>query len=403
MLNADLAVRVFATDAVITSDRAGQVIELNPAAERLLGWTRATALGRTARRRDRRRGAAGARAQRRADPRRAPRGRAPAADQRAAAARCRRRDRRSRRRSSATSAPRTSSPRRASGRSMTPTCSSAPRKSLAESLDVEATVARAVAAFVPELADVCIISSLEPGGHLRIRAAAGGDAELQRTRRAPRGTDRRGERDLHIPAGRPHALAPARQRAGRRAAAANALEAELAAHLGAHWQTVLPLRSRGDVWGIVFLLSRDTAPNRTAPTLRLMQQLAERAGQALVNARLTRPRPTRARASPPPSTTRRSGWRSSTASGIITEANPALCGDHRPRAAARRQPARALPPGRARPRRAPVPARRRTFGLGPDARGAARRSAPTVVCRSRTSPTASATRASCSTWPTTTR
>ena len=201
-------------------------------------------------------------------------------------------------------------------------------RALNESLALEATLERAVATFVPDLADLCVIYSLHDGRCLRVRAAATADpvlaAATANLKHSERPVDQRLETEL-ISGARPyihHRVRPERIVG----AAVNAPEAELGARLGPVWWTTLPLRSREGIWGIVVLISREQRANADRAELRLMQELAERAGQALENARVfalateARERFTAAFENAP------IGMALACATdGVISEANPALC------------------------------------------------------------------------------
>ena len=321
VLCADLALREFAHDAVVTADRAGHVIQLNPAAEKLFGCTRSAALGRplavvlgdeelparvlAGETIHDERHRAGRLTLVNAMPLRDKDGEIAGATaifsdvtaERGAAAARERQERDAR------------------------TLEQASR-ALAESLDLEATLGSAVAAFVPDLADVCIIYSLESEGTLKVRAAVTGDPVLAAATARIRGTERpvgaRFERSV-VNGVLPfvHGLVAARTLAG------NESEVELGALFGDAWRTALPLRSHDGMWGIMRLLNR-AEPDHA--DLRLMQELAERAGQALENARVhalaskARERFTAAFENAP------IGMAIADASdGVVLEANPALC------------------------------------------------------------------------------
>jgi diguanylate cyclase (GGDEF)-like protein/PAS domain S-box-containing protein len=105
--------------------------------------------------------------------------------------------------------------------------------------DLERTFAQAAEAFVPTVADACLIYSFEGGMARRelARAAAGPEAEA------------------------------------------------LADHPNG-WSTTLPLRSRDVVWGEVVLLRGGRRPEPNAVELRNARELVDRAGAALEHARL---------------------------------------------------------------------------------------------------------------------
>ncbi|MDA0182056.1 EAL domain-containing protein [Solirubrobacter phytolaccae] len=319
VLRADLAAREFATDAVVSADRAGHVIGLNPAAERLLGCTLKSALGcslaevlgdetlpeqvlsghpvHTEQTRT-----PGQLTLISALPLRDHTGEVVGATaifsdvtaQRGAAA-AREREEREARQIERTS------------------------RALAESLDLDATLKRAAETFVPDLADLCVIFSLEPDGKtLTLRAAEAADAEVREFSRRAIGMQRPLEAHVEgalVTGQRPYLH-------GHRSMADE--PPVVAAKLGDVWRTALPLRSNGGVWGLLVLGRSDRRPEPDARELRLMTALADRAGQALENARLhaqstqARERFTAAFEHAP------IGMALADATGVITEANPEL-------------------------------------------------------------------------------
>jgi diguanylate cyclase (GGDEF)-like protein len=193
-------------------------------------------------------------------------------------------------------------------------------RALAASLDPESTLEQAVAAFVPELADLCVIYSFEPHNALRVRAALTSEPELAGATARLHGQERPlGDDDPPFRNGRLGADE-------LEAAAGNEREAELGALLGEAWRTTLPLRSREGTWGILVVLGRDPRPEPDESALQLMQELAERAGQALENARAhalateARERFTAAFENAPIGMAI-----ARAADGTLTEVNPALC------------------------------------------------------------------------------
>src|SRR4051794_9760266 len=261
VLRADLAVREFATDALVTADRAGHVIELNPAAEKQLGWTRAAALGcplgDVIHDEDlARRVLAGdpVHAERRGPDTLTLVNALPLRDAAGALA-------------GATvifsdvTAARGAAAARERQERDAGLLEHASR-ALGQSLELEPTLEHAVAAFVPDLADVCFVLSREPQETLELRAAVTHDPALaaatarvkgERRPLEPRLAQLLGERS------RPyfHSRLSAEE---MRAVAHTPREAELAALVGAGWRTTLPLRSRDGVWGILVLFGRDTRP-----------------------------------------------------------------------------------------------------------------------------------------------
>jgi diguanylate cyclase (GGDEF)-like protein/PAS domain S-box-containing protein len=319
VLSSDLAVRRHASEGVITVDRAAQVIEINAAAERLLGCPRESALGRPL---DEVLG----------DPTVAARVFAGAAV-------------RDERRDGETPTLLRALPLHdaageiVGGTAIITDLSAAVQRerveyatqvvertsrALGESLDLDATLDRCVDAFVPEFADVCVISSLEADGSLAIRATGGSEPDLHEAARALCGT-RRAPDEVKLDGGHRYAHRHVTVQAAH-ALAKNDAEALVADSLGAHWQTVVGLRARNRVWGVVVLLTRDSRPEPTEDELRLIQELAQRCGQALENARLyalateAQARFTAAFEQAP------IGMALIDREGIVTSANPALAG-----------------------------------------------------------------------------
>jgi diguanylate cyclase (GGDEF)-like protein/PAS domain S-box-containing protein len=317
VLKADLALRAFARDAIVTTDRAGQVIELNPAAERLFDVTRDAALGRPLAEllqdpelpervltgedvhEERRHGELTLAVD--AIPLRDATGAiagaaisiADVTATRVVAAARERKERDARLLERAST-------------------------HLTESLDPQKTLNRAVEAFIPELAEVCVIYSLEPGPSLKVRSAVAADPELADATARIVGEERPVYPIVEelLSGARPHLLGQMTADDVRHATS-TAGQADQSSRLGPSWRTMLPLRSPHGVWGIVVLFTRLERPQPTRSDLRLMQQLAERAGQALLNARL-HTRFTAAFAQAP------IGMALIDGEGVVTEANPAL-------------------------------------------------------------------------------
>lgn len=280
VVHSDLAARELTSDAVLSADRAGHVIALNPAAERLLGCTPASVLGcplgevlgdeelleqvlagdpvhaeRT--------WPGDVLAVVRAVPLRDATGTVVGATailsdvtaERGAAQAREREERDS----------------RLVGRAS---------RALAESLDLDTTLRHTAAMFVPDLADLCVIYSLEAdGATLRARAAEAVDPDVREYARQAMGRER--------------PLAPHLEQAlvaGRRSYVTGRLaladQPVLADKLPEVWRTAMPLRSRDGVWGILVLATSVDRPEPDRADLRRMVVLAERAGQALENARL---------------------------------------------------------------------------------------------------------------------
>ena len=131
-------------------------------------------------------------------------------------------------------------------------------RALTGSLDLDATLASAAAAFVPGLAELCVIFSLEPdGATLRLRAADGADPEVRAHLRRGVGEERPFEPHIEgalITGRRPYLHGPR----------ALTDDPALRARLGDLWRTALPLRSRDGVWGLV-VLGTGRPPPRARP------------------------------------------------------------------------------------------------------------------------------------------
>ncbi|MDA0172671.1 EAL domain-containing protein [Solirubrobacter taibaiensis] len=276
VLNADLQAREFATNGVLTADRAGQVIAVNPAAERLLGCTRASVLGRplgevVGEEALTHRVLAG-------QPVHASRARPDDGPMLVSALPLR--DQRGEVVGVTAILTDLSADQAAEREERDARLLERTTRALAESLDLDMTLARAAEAFVPSLADLCVIFSLEPDGQtLRLRAADGADPDVRAHVRRAVGTERPLEPHIEgaLVSGRRPYLHGHRNLDD---------SPPLRAILGDLWRTALPLRSRDGVWGLLVLGTSDRRPEPDRHDLRLMTQLAERAGQALENARL---------------------------------------------------------------------------------------------------------------------
>ena len=161
---------------------------------------------------------------------------------------------------------------------------------LAESLEYETTLRRAAKLAVPDLADWCVVDSVEPGGHIRRIAVAHSDASQREhawrlTRRHPS----RPESEI----GPPEVI-----RSGRSALWEQVADDDLQvfAHDPAHLDAlralglrsvmIVPLRTRGRTHGaLTFALTRGGARYARAD-LVLAEELASRCALAADNARL---------------------------------------------------------------------------------------------------------------------
>lgn len=158
------------------------------------------------------------------------------------------------------------------------------------SLDVEATLEQLAQLVVPEWADWCAVSLLEPDGSIRPAAVAHKDPEKVRWARKLRerfpvdpdsslGTPqviRSGESEIYTDISDEMLMAAARSEE----------ELEVLRQVTYRSVMIVPLKSRGRTLGALTWVRAETAERYDAAALRFAEELASRAGTALDNARL---------------------------------------------------------------------------------------------------------------------
>jgi diguanylate cyclase (GGDEF)-like protein/PAS domain S-box-containing protein len=196
------------------------------------------------------------------------------------------------------------------------------------SLDLDETAQRAAEAFVPALADICLVHTLEQGGEAVLRGTAAAAPAVADALAELRGSESPltdAIKRVLASDGADAVLQGRLDAPGMLHSARTPLALLVIDALGAScWRTTLPLRGREGVRGLVTLLSADAPPH-----LACAREFAERVGQAIENARLyeiavaARARFTAAFENAPLgiALVRTDAERP----GIVTAANPALC------------------------------------------------------------------------------
>jgi signal transduction histidine kinase len=161
---------------------------------------------------------------------------------------------------------------------------------LASSLDYETTLRRVARLAVPELADWCVVDTLDEDGSVSLLAVAHvdpGQETLVRTLRRRYPPDRQARYGLQkvLSSGRPEVY-PEILPAWRQAAARDAEHLRLMQALDARSSMCVPLRARGQTLGAMTFV-RSASGQRYGPSdVALAQELADRCALALDNARL---------------------------------------------------------------------------------------------------------------------
>ncbi|HWT23993.1 MAG TPA: SpoIIE family protein phosphatase [Solirubrobacteraceae bacterium] len=163
---------------------------------------------------------------------------------------------------------------------------------LGTSLDFDATLHRIAHLAVPRLADWCFVELLRDDGTIERVAIAAGDPALLET---ARDYDRRYPLDPDSPVGSPKVirsgepeLTPEIPDAMLEAAAEDADHLEILRGLGFRSSMIVPLRSGGRVLGDIALVSAASGRRFGEGDLAAAQELADRCGLYLENARLYR-------------------------------------------------------------------------------------------------------------------
>jgi len=163
---------------------------------------------------------------------------------------------------------------------------------LSASLDYEATLGSLARLAVPQLADWCAVSTLEPDGSIRQLALA--HVEPAKVELA-RELERRYPTDPHAPTGVPNVLRTGKAEllaeipdellvAGTR----DAEHLRAARELGLKSGMIVPLTARGRTLGALTLVSAESGRRYGPADLALAEELGRRAGLAVDNARLYR-------------------------------------------------------------------------------------------------------------------
>ncbi|HEX2188926.1 MAG TPA: PAS domain-containing protein, partial [Longimicrobiaceae bacterium] len=163
---------------------------------------------------------------------------------------------------------------------------------LAASLDYEATLESLARLAVPRLADWCAVDVLDEHGAVRRLAVVHPDPERERLARE---LEERYPADPDAPVGVPHVLRTGEPELGARipdelleAGARDAEHLRILRELGLSSYMVVPLVARGSVLGAISLVSAESDRRYDEADLALARQLADRAAQAVDNARLYR-------------------------------------------------------------------------------------------------------------------
>ena len=161
---------------------------------------------------------------------------------------------------------------------------------LASSLDYETTLRRVARLAVPELADWCVVDTLDEDGSVSLLAVAHVDADGEalvrelRRRYPPDPQARYGLRKV-LASGRPE-LYPDILPAWRQAVARDAEHLRLMEALDARSSMCVPLRARGQTLGAMTFVCAASGRRYGPSDVALAQDLADRCALALDNARL---------------------------------------------------------------------------------------------------------------------
>jgi PAS domain S-box-containing protein len=163
---------------------------------------------------------------------------------------------------------------------------------LAGSLDFDATVQRIAELAVPRLGDWCFVELLRDDGSIDRAAIAAVDPELRRrageyARRYPLDPDAPWGSPLVIRTGQPE-LTPEISDEALRAVAQDDEHFEMLRSLGLRSAMIVPLRAGGRVVGDIALASAESGRRFDEADLATAQELADRCGLYLENARLYR-------------------------------------------------------------------------------------------------------------------
>jgi len=161
---------------------------------------------------------------------------------------------------------------------------------LASSLDYETTLRGVAHAAVPEMADWCVVDTLDADGSVRLLAVAhvdpGQEALVRELRRRyPPAPEARYGLQKVLASGRPE-LYPEILPAWRQAAARDAEHLRMMQALDARSSMCVPLRARGQTLGAVTFVCADSGRRYSPSDVALAQDLADRCALALDNARL---------------------------------------------------------------------------------------------------------------------
>jgi PAS domain S-box-containing protein len=163
---------------------------------------------------------------------------------------------------------------------------------LASSLDYETTLGSVARLVVPQLADWCGVSILEPDGTLRQLAVAHVDpAKVELAREL----NRRYPPDPNAPVGAPNVVRTGRSELLAEipdellvAVTVDADHLRIARELGLRSAMTVPLAARGRTLGVISFVSAESGRRYGPDDLALAEELGRRAGLAVDNARLYR-------------------------------------------------------------------------------------------------------------------
>jgi signal transduction histidine kinase len=161
---------------------------------------------------------------------------------------------------------------------------------LAGSLDYEATLRRVARSAVPEMADWCVVDTLDEDGSVRLLAVAHVDPAKEALvhelrRRYPPAPHARYGLQRVLETGRPE-IYPEILPSWRQAAARDAEHLRLMDALDARSSMCVPLRARGETLGAMTFVCAASGRRYGPSDVALAQDLADRCALALDNARL---------------------------------------------------------------------------------------------------------------------
>ena len=165
---------------------------------------------------------------------------------------------------------------------------------LSSSLDPDLTANHLARLVVPRLADWCVVDTLDDDATLRRRSAAHADPSKERvawelSERYPHEGGRSGGRGRVLRTGSPHLVSEVSD-AALESLVPDDEQLRLVRELGFESVMFVPLKLRGEVFGVMSLGSANRSRRFDEVDLELAQELAERAATALENARLYRER-----------------------------------------------------------------------------------------------------------------